>query len=102
MGKKEVTRRFAVQAADGQRSVVTITGAVDPLTEVVELLEEAGAELLGVTMAFDLARPPRFSAVERRILVEQGTDPRRSEYDPEFHAFARAEGMEGAAELGKV
>lgn len=99
---KKVSRRFAVQAADGERSVFTITGKTDPLTEVVELLEEAGAELLSVTTAFDLAHPPRFTAIERRILTEQGTDPRRPEYDPEFSAWAAAEGLEGAANLAKV
>jgi hypothetical protein len=54
---------------DGERFVVTVSDAVDPLPSFVAILEDACGDLLRVTAIRDLACPPRFASIERGILV---------------------------------
>jgi hypothetical protein len=98
----QLARRIAYEAGDGERFVATFTGTSDPLSDVLTVLEDAGADLLHVTAIHDPAWPPRFTPIEREILVANASDRRRAEYDPEFHAWAVANELEGANRAARV
>ncbi len=70
---KKVSRRFAVQAADGKRSVFTITGAVD--LAAARLL---ASRSLGAAYHNLRSRPPRLGAAPSWLKTVRGSPTARS------------------------